>query len=208
MLRKIHFKSLMAVYLLLSSLVVGAADVRRQKDPIEFLENVSSAVMGELSKNKDQIARNPHQLYDLIQKFIIPNVNFIEMGQWIAGRKAWSLASTEQQDDFIKQFKVLVVKTYGSALVGYSDNKIVFPAQSFDETKERIEIMSWVKRQANDDIRVKYRLVKDGDSWKVYDLEVEGVSILRGFMAQFSEGIKAQGLSSAIQQMKEHNGRK
>jgi phospholipid transport system substrate-binding protein len=202
--KKTCIKYLATVFLLINSLVVLAA----QQDPMKFLKDVSDSVMSELRKNKSEIASEPNKLYDLIQRFIIPNVDFIEMSQWIAGRKAWAQASSSQQDEFIQQFKILVVKTYGSALIGYSDNKVTFPPQDIDVTKDRIEVVSWVKRPSNDDIRVKYRLVKNGDSWKVYDLEVEGVSILRGFMAQFSEEIRNQGLSSAIQQMKEHNGKK
>jgi len=205
MIKKLYAKYVLAIYLIMASSIAIAAG--QQKNPIDLLKNVSTSVMSELTKNKSTIASDPSKLFDLIQRFIIPNVDFVEMGTWIAGRKAWSQASSAQKNEFIKQFKILVVKTYGSALVGYSDNKVVFPPQEYDPSKERIEIMSWVKRPSNDDVRVKYRLIKSGASWKVYDLEVEGVSILRGFMAQFSEEIKTRGLSVAIEQMKEHNAK-
>jgi phospholipid transport system substrate-binding protein len=193
-------RQVMTICLMLMSLTT----IAQPQDPIKFLEKVSSSVMSELKKNKEVITKDPNKIYSLIESLIIPNVDFPEMGTWIAGRKIWMTSSPAQQNEFIKQFKVLVVKTYGSALVSYSNDKVVFPPQSIDATKERLEVSSWIKR-SSEDIRVKYRLIKKGDLWKVYDIEVEGVSILNGFIAQFSKDIRANGLQSAIKQIKAHN---
>ena len=111
------------------------------------------------------------------------------------------------RNEFISAFKVLVVRTYATALNSYSNETVDFAPQKIDTSKNRIQVTSWIKRLNKDNIRLDYRLIKHGDGWLVYDIIIEGVSIIQGFQAQFSEKIKQQGLDSVIAEIKTHNKR-
>ncbi len=76
--------------------------------------------------------------------------------------------------------------------------------------KERIQVSSTMIRQTTkkDTIRLDYRLIKKDNKWYVYDIIIEGVSILQGFQAQFSNLIRQKGLPTVITQIQEHNREK
>jgi len=185
-------------------LFLGSASATAIEDPVSFLEKLSLQVMGNLKDNKEEIQKNGSKIYEIVNKDIVPYVDFEEMSRWVAGRAAWAKSSKAEQASFVHEFKRLVVKTYATALVGFADEQVVFPAQNADTSRKRLEIVSYVKRRG-DTISIKYRLLKTANSWKVYDAEVEGVSILRGFMAQFSSDVRLNGLTAVTRRIKLHN---
>ncbi len=174
-------------------------------DPIVMLRGVTNNVLQELKKNKGQLSSKSREVYEVADQFILPYVDFNEMSTWVAGRTAWGKASAQSKADFISAFKVLVVRTYATALNSYSNETVDFAPQKIDVSKNRIQVTSWIKRPNKENIRLDYRLVKTGDSWLVYDVVIEGVSILQGFQAQFSDKIRQQGLEKVIVEIKAHN---
>lgn len=173
------------------------------EDPIKMLHGVTSNVLIALKQNK-----NPSDvkgMYKLVDKYVIPYVDFNEMSEWVAGRNAWSKASEENRQEFVKAFKILVVRTYATALNNYTNERVEFSQQTPDLSKNRIQISSVIERQGKENIRLNYRLVKHNNKWYVYDVIIEGVSILQGFQAQFSNKIRQQGLPTVTKQIQEHN---
>lgn len=175
-------------------------------DPIQMLHGVTNNVLFALKKNK-----NPSDMsgvYSLVDKYIIPYVDFNEMGKWVAGRNAWATASEQNRREFVQAFKILVVRTYATALNNYTNERVEFAKQTPDLNKNRIQISSVIVRQGKENIRLNYRLVKENNKWYVYDIIIEGVSILQGFQAQFSDKIRHQGLQAVTKQIEEHNRQK
>lgn len=177
-------------------------------DPIVMLKTVTTEVQQALKANSSRIDAKTEGVYEVADKYILPHVDFNEMSVWVAGRTAWGKASEATREAFISQFKVLVVRTYATALYHYTNEKLEFPKQHIDEKKERIQVTSTLVRSNKDSIRLDYRLIKHDHGWLVYDIIIEGVSILQGFQAQFSEKIRQQGLEKVIAQIKEHNNKK
>jgi len=176
------------------------------EDPIIMLREVSTNVLHALQQHK-----NPKDLkgiYALVDQYILPYVDFNEMSEWVAGRTIWNKASEQTRKEFINAFQVLVVRTYATALNSYTDEKVDFPKQAIDVNKTRIQISSTIVRQGKENIKLDYRLVKKDNKWYVYDIIIEGVSILQGFQAQFSDEIRQQGLQKVIAQIQEHNKEK
>jgi len=208
--RKINGKSiinLLASVLFLCitcNVPVAAADVAQ--DPEQLIKHITSSVMQELKANQTELASHPHMVFGLVDKIVLPYVDFTEMGTWIAGRTAWHAATEGEKDNFIKEFKNLLLKTYAVALNKYTNETIeVYPLSQGSASKGRVQISSKVIRTNQDNIKIDYRLLKHGDSWMLYDVIIEGVSILKGFQAQFSQDIKLHGLGYVTAQIKEHN---
>ena len=181
-----------------------------QADPIKTLDGITSRVMQTLKKNHDKLKSDPSKVNNVVEHLIVPHVDFVEMSKWVAGKSAWRKASKSQQDAFAKELKTLVVKTYATALYKYTDEKIEFlPLRNFNgsATKRRIQVSSRVIRTHKEDLRVDYRLIPYQDTWKVYDMIVEGVSILKGLQAQFSDDIRKEGLGPVILKMKAHHSK-
>ncbi len=97
----------------------------------------------------------------------------------------WSKFDPGQQKEFVKLYSTLLRNTYINKIMGYTDEKIVFNSE-VELTKNTFEIRSTVQAKAGN-VPIYYRvLLKDG-SWRVYDVVIEGVSLINNYRSQFRE---------------------
>ena len=185
---------------LLSFSHISSANV----DPIQLMESITAKLMDALKKNKAEIDANPGKIYDVVDTLVVPHVDFVEMAKWVAGRSSWGRASDATKQEFVREFQGLVVRTYATSLSRYTDERIEFSPYAGEHNK-RIQVSSVIYRQNKENIKLDYRLITHNNSWRVYDLVIEGVSILKGFQAQFTDKIKREGLAIVTRDIKEHN---
>ena len=175
-------------------------------DPIALLQNITSTVIQELNAHQVEVDKNPKQIYKIVNTIILPHADFDEMAQWVAGREAWQKASPTLKEQFIVEFKQLVVNTYGNALAAYHDQKIEFlPIRGNFDAKSRVVVSSVIKEANKSPLRVDYKLIRKTQGWKVYDIVIEGVSLIKGYQAQFMDDIRAKGLAPTIQKITQKN---
>lgn len=190
------------ITLLLSTFAVWS------QEPIAMLETVTTNVRNVMQANKKIIADNPKEIYKIANEHILPYIDFIEMSRWVAGRNAWRKSSEAQRKEFIAEFKILVVNTYTNALQAFGDRKIKFlPSRKKKTDRKRIMVFSQVTDEFNETLQVDYRLIKHNSNWKVYDIIIQGVSLLKGYQTQFSDTIRTSGLTAATNSMREHNSK-
>lgn len=97
----------------------------------------------------------------------------------------WSKFNPEQQKEFIQLYKSLIKNAYADKILAYTDEKIIF-SKEIALTEKTFEIQSTVVRK-NADIPIYYRArLKDGE-WRVYDVIIEGVSLINNYRSQFRE---------------------
>lgn len=174
-------------------------------DPVKLIDHITSEVMQELKTNKEKLTKDPEALFGLLNKSVIPYVDFVEMSTWIAGKSAWHASTAAEQQHFIKEFKNLLLRTYATALNKYTDETIeVYPLAQEPSSQKRVQVSSKVLRANQENIKIDYRLLKADNKWNLYDVIIEGVSILKGFQAQFSDEIKHKGLEHATKLIIEH----
>lgn len=181
---------------------LGSSSLWAQSDPAVTLKEVTSRVMKTLKDNRSAYQSNPNRIYTLVDDLIIPYADFEEMARWVAGRNAWKKADTETQQSFVKGLKNLVVRTYARSLLHYTDQTIEFlPSRQTEEGKSRALVSSVIRDGGRGTLRVDYRMVRHGDQWKVYDIVIEGVSLMQGYHSQFENEINQQGLAGAVQKI-------
>lgn len=171
-------------------------------DPVQFLHSSIEQVLTDLKKHHS----TQKDINRIVDNLIMPKVNFEEMCQWITGRSIWVKSSDKEKSEFTKELKTLLIKTYSSTLKNYTEEKIEFQNYNGNLNNKRIQIKSTIIRSGKENISVDYRLIATAEgSWKVYDLIIEGVSILQGFRAQFGDDVKMHGINFVINKIKEHN---
>lgn len=179
------------------------------QDPISMLTTVTDSVMRELRAHRQEVRKSSNKLYALVDHLILPHVDFSEMARWVVGRSAWKLADARTQEAFVAEFKTMVVKSYARSLLEYTDQKIEFlPLRGAIGDKQRIQVLSLIKENGKEPVHMDYHLIRNGDTWKVYDIIVEGVSLMQGYRAQFADDIRQGGLAAAIDRMHKHNGKR
>ena len=97
----------------------------------------------------------------------------------------WSKFDPGQQKEFISLYTTLLRDTYINKIMGYTDEKIVFNNE-VELTENTFEVRSTVQSKAGN-VPIYYRVILKDGSWKVYDVVIEGVSLINNYRSQFRE---------------------
>lgn len=203
---KIRSNRIIFFAVLFQAAILFSGQIHAVQNPVQFTKDVTDRVLSAVRKNHKRIQNNDAELMRVVNHLILPHVDFYEMSRWVAGRNAWKRASAKERKNFEEAFKILVVRTYAQALKDFYNDSIVFQSlRSGYKAKKRIVVASTVTQKGRAPVRVLFRLVQKGGTWKVYDLVVEGVSLLKGYQAQFSSKIRQNGLKSVTDEIRSHN---
>lgn len=184
-----------AVYALGLPLAALAAD----ETPDALIRRLSEDVLNTVRADKAIQAGDIDKVIALVDKTVMPNVNFRRMTAAAVG-PGWRQATPEQQKRLQDEFKVLLVRTYAGALAQVSDQTVrIKPMRAAADDKDvlvRTEIVG-----KGDPIQLDYRLEKtpgEGAGWKIYNLNVLGVWLVETYRSQFAQEINAKGIDGLI----------
>jgi len=175
--------------------------------PVELLETAANKMIAALKKDKLQLSANPDAVYKIVDDILFPHVDTVGMSRSVVGRTAWEQASRSDREQFEQAFTRLVVQTYSHALASYTNEQIKFyPIRGgVPQQARRVEVKSTILRANGPSISVDYRLVNKKNHWKIYDMSVEGVSLLQSFHSQFLPDLEQHDLAYLTQRLIEHN---
>ena len=168
------------------------------------IKETTDQVLGKLRAEGESLKSDPGKLYALIDELILPRFDFKQMSKWVLGRY-WRQASPEQRDAFVAQFQRLLVQTYGQALVNYRDQQVVFQP-SRERSESEVTVRAEIDQGAGPRIPIVYEMHKVGEEWLVYDVAVEGVSLVINYRSSFAQAIKRSGIDGLIERLAEKNG--
>jgi phospholipid transport system substrate-binding protein len=181
----------------------GAAQAQTVEAPDVLIKRLSTEVLDAIKADKGVQAGDTAKVVALVDTKIMPNVNFARMTAAAVGRN-WKQASPEQQKRLQDEFKVLLVRTYSTALAEVRDQTIAMkPLRSSPEDTEVI-VRSEVKGRG-DPIQLDYRMEKSATGWKIYDLNVLGVWLVETYRSQFAQEINANGVDGLITKLADRN---
>ena len=174
--------------------------------PDALIKRLSSDVLETVKGDKSIKAGDVDKIMVLVNKTILPHVNFRRMTAAAVG-PAWRSATPEQQQRLQDEFKTLLIRTYSGALSQVSDQSIVVrPLRAAPEDKDvlvRTEI-----RGRGEPVQLDYRLEKtpgQGSGWKIYNLNVLGVWLVETYRTQFAQEINAKGVNGLIDALAARN---
>jgi phospholipid transport system substrate-binding protein len=169
----------------------------------EVVKTTTDQVIARLKADRPLLKKEPGRIYGLVEELIVPHFDFWKISQWVLG-KNWRTATEAQKTEFTNQFKVLLVRTYATALLEYSDEPIRYlpPVQ---EKEDSVIIKQEVDRNGSNNVPIHYRMhQKDGD-WKVYDVAVDNVSLIATYRGSFADEIQRTGLDRLISGLSQRN---
>lgn len=179
---------------------VAMADVA----PDELVKTTADDVLAVVKQDKDIQAGDMVKITALAEEKILPNFNFDRVSRMVLG-KHWRTASAEQKEAFKQQFRSLLIRTYASALSKYQNQTIEFKPMRMQPGDKEVTVRTEILQPGGQPIAVDYSLEKTAQSWKVYDIVIEGVSLVTNYRGQFGEEIKRSGLDGLIQKLVEKN---
>lgn len=176
-----------------------------EASPLPMLENTASQIIASLDKNKQQLKNNPGIVYQAVEKYFLPQVDVEGMSRSVLGRLAWNKATPSERKQFSQAFTRLVIRTYATPLAQYTDEKVKFLPMRSANNSRFVRVNSLIVRSSGQNIPLSYSLVAKNGAWKIYDMSVEGVSLLQSFRSQFAQALQNTNMQLLIQQMQEQS---
>lgn len=200
----IKFLNSISRYLVMFCFIFTSHIALAASSPMAIMEQLTNQTLNSLKENQASLHSNPQVVYKIIYHILLPHVDMEEMSKAVLGREVWVNASAGEKQKFIGQFKLLLVRTYSSALAAYKNETVKFMPLR-ESNGDRVQVDSIILQQGGPSIPVSYRLVLKGSQWKVYDLIVEGVSLIESYHSQFADAIRQNGLNSVINELAQKN---
>ncbi len=188
---------LLAVGVVLSPMIIA------QSSPVPMLEQTANEIISTLKQNKANLKSNPNIVYNAVEKHLLPIVDVAGMSRSVLGRQAWMKASETQRTQFSQAFTRLVIRTYSSPLAQYSDETVQFLPVRGSLNSRFMRVNSLIVRSEGQNIPLTYSLVDKNGQWKIYDISVEGVSLLQSFRSQFAQVLQNSSIDEVIKQMQQ-----
>jgi phospholipid transport system substrate-binding protein len=175
-----------------------------QSAPDQLILSISQGVLDEIKADRSLQSADINRLNNLVDKRVMPHVNFQRMTALSVGRN-WRSASPEQQRILMAEFRRLLLLTYADAVRQVTDTQIqVRPMRSKPEDTEVI-VRTQVLRPGKEAIQLDYRLEKADGSWKIFDLNILGLWLVEHYRNQFQQVVGASGIDGLIRTLQEKN---
>lgn len=184
--------------------LVATSGFATDAGPDALVKNVTAEVLDAVRKDADIRNGNSQKTLDLVETKVLPHFNFLRMTRLALGRDGRQ-ATPEQVKVLADEFRTLLVRTYSKALTEFRDQQITFRPFSMKPAETDVRVRTDVKQSGGKPITMDYYLEKTPDGWKVYDMEVGGVSLVTNYRSTFSQEIRANGIDGLIHSLQVKN---
>ncbi|MDR9435325.1 MAG: ABC transporter substrate-binding protein [Thiohalophilus sp.] len=198
--------ALIGILLVMLLLASGRPAVAADNDPDQarqLLEQVAQEMIQATNQRREEIRQNPKVVEELVEELLLPHIDLITASRWVLG-KHWRRASKEQKISFIKHFRGMLLRFYATALADYlndntvDENLIRFQPVRAEAGSEDVTVRSHVYPPSGQPVPVNYNMHLTRKGWKVYDVSVEGVSVITTYRNSFNDEIRRNGLDQLI----------
>ena len=200
---KARFATAIAVIALVFCTATAAEVI---EGPVELLERKSDEVIKLLKEQHDQIESDPALIYKIVDEHIVPYLDDVTMAKLALG-KNWRKADNEQKIEFVDQFRTLLIRTYGKSMQEFSDQTIEFYPLKVDDSTTKVIVKADVIQSGGPKIPVSYRMRLKNSGWKVYDINIDGVSLVTSYRGTFAQEMRKGGMTGLLKMLQDKNSK-
>jgi len=191
------------IIVVLALLIFAASQSARAAVPASdnpaqtLIENTTHEVLKQVQRDREAIRENPEHLYRLVEHIAAPHFDFDYMSSLVLG-KHWRTATAGQKARFPAEFRNLLVRTYSTAMHQYSDQTIVFAPAQYVPGNTDVTVHTEIRQSTGAAIPLDYRLHLQGSQWRVYDVIIDGVSLVTTYRGTFASVIRRHGMDGLL----------
>ena len=194
-----------ALFALFSGLLIAATAMAQEVAPDVLIKTVTNEVLDIVRKDKDIQSGNTRKAIELVEAKVLPHFNFTRMTQ-LAMARDWRQANAAQQKILTDEFRLLLVRTYSKALTEYKNQTIDFRPFTLKAGETDVRVRTEIKQSgAGKNIDLDYFLEKSGAAWKVYDIEVGGISLVTNYREFFASEVRNSGIDGLVKALQAKN---
>lgn len=172
--------------------------------PDEMARNATEEVASIVRQDRDIRSGNKKKIHALIEAKILPHFDFERMARLAMG-KNWRDASVAQQAALTEEFRAMLVRTYAASISSIVDYKFEYKPLRMNPSDIEVMVSFEASKSGSPAIPVDYRVEKQAAGWKVYDILVDGVSLITVYRSSFNSEIKKGGVDGLIDTLRRRN---
>src|SRR5438094_2091591 len=185
-------------------LFAGSAAAQQQLGPDQLVQKITDEVLAAIKSDKQLAAGDKQKAVKLAEEKVLPYVDFEQATRLAIGR-AWREATPEQRKRLVTEFRNMLVRTYSNAISAYEGQTLkVLPARGKQDPEETVVRTQFV-RAGGQPLPIDFTMHQKDNAWKVYDITVEGVSLVMTYRSEFDAVVKQEGIDGLIKRLAQKN---
>ena len=188
---------------------VTAARALADEAPMALVRDTTGELFAQVREDREALRQDPAGIHAMLERLLLPHVDLERTCRLVLG-KHWRRATRPQRDDFMRQFRELLLRTYATALVEFADVSVDYLDTRYSEDRSAAIVRTRVNlSHGRPPVGIDYRLGRHDiaqDDWKVFDVVVGGVSLVTTYRSSFSEEVQRQGLDGLLRLLRDRNG--
>lgn len=178
-----------------------------QRDPVKLVDALSHVVISELNKQREALKQDPKKIRAFANQYVLPYVDTKKMARYVMG-VYWRRATPAQQQAFINEFTETLLRAYANSMLNLKIDVVeITGSQPEGKRGDRVIVSTKVKQADGNVSRVQYRAYRDKKThfWSLYDVVIEGVSMLLNYRKTYAVAFQQKGIDGVITEMRAKN---
>jgi len=175
-----------------------------QEAPDALVKRVTDEVLAIIKADKDLQAGNTQKVVSLAEQKVLPHFDFTRMTRLAVG-KNWQQANDAQKESLTKEFRTMLVRTYSTSLSAYRNQAIEVKPLKMAAGDKEVTVRTQVVQQGGPPIPIDYAMEKADSGWKVYDVVIDGASLVTTYRGSFNDQIQKGGIDGLVKTLADRN---
>ena len=186
------------------AMALAAAAAAQELAPDQLVQKITDEVLAAIKSDKQLAAGDKQKAIKLAEEKVLPYIDFDQATRLAVGR-AWSQASPEQKKRLVSEFRNMLVRTYSNAIEGYQGQTLkVLPSRGKQDPEDTTVRTQFI-RAGGQPLPIEFHMRQTDKTWKVYDIVVEGVSLVMTYRSEFDAVVKQEGIDGLIKRLAQKN---
>jgi len=187
----------MAMLLCMASTLQAASD---DEITLRKAQDLTDRVLKRLKSRNSELKSHPDRIPGAVGDIVRSTFDFSAMTSSAMG-KHWRKASPSQKKRVTKAFGDLLIRTYGLALLNYTGKPVEYGKPQRSKDNKRVVIPSKAFPSSGRPLSIRYYMNHSGGQWRVYDVKIDGVSLMANYRENFSIEIRKGGIDGLIKSL-------
>ncbi len=182
----------------------GSCEGTSRDDALALVRDTTSALFAAVEAENGVLSEDPARARALVEEHITPHVDLRGFSKLVLG-KHWRRATPEQRQKFLAQFHILILRTYATAVTTYTGIEVKYMPMREESRPNFATVRTLIPRSDGEGVKVNYRLYCRNNIWKLFDVNIAGVSMVTTYRSAFSAEVKRSGLDGLIKILQQKN---
>lgn len=194
---------------LLLSLIVSfffsATAGAQELAPEQLVRKITNDVLAAVKSDKELAAGDKQKALKVAEEKVLPYVDF-EYSTRLAVGRSWRQASPAQRQELVTEFRNMLVRTYTNSISAYQGQTLrVLPPRGKEDADDEATVRTQFVRPGGQPLGIEFQMHKTAKGWKVYDITVEGVSLVLTYRSEFDAVVKQEGIDGLVKRLTQKN---